>query len=119
VARRVGPNGCATATVTASAASFEAAARIAVEKLRAAEEKCPAAAEPLVDAEPIAHPRPASEAGASIAQRRRLRAYEQPWLWAGVIAGAAVVVGLAVGLAPRPSSVRVDVAGPSFSLTSR
>jgi hypothetical protein len=54
-----------------------------------------------------------------VAQRRKLRAYEQPWLWAGVVAGAAVVVGLAVGLAPRPSSLRVDVNGPSFSLTSR
>jgi hypothetical protein len=33
VARRLGANGCATATVTTSAASFDAAARLAVERL--------------------------------------------------------------------------------------
>jgi hypothetical protein len=115
VARRISARGCATATVTVSGVSFEAAARTAVERLRGAEQKCPAVEEPLADAEPIVHPRPAEASLSAGARRRPLRAYESPWLWSGVVAGAALIVGLAAGLAPHSSSVEARVDGSQFS----
>jgi hypothetical protein len=115
VVRRISAAGCTSATVTVSAATFDAAARTAVERLRGSEEKCPAAEEPLADAEPIAHPRPVEASLSTGAKRRPLRVYESPWLWSGVVAGAALVVGLAVGLTPRSTSVEAHVDGSAFS----
>jgi hypothetical protein len=115
VVRRLRGNGCATGLYTASAPTFDAAARRATQELRSAPETCPGEPVSLIEAELIARPRPAEAAAAASARRRPLKTWEQPWLWAGVIAGAAVVVGLAVGLAPHASAVRVDVDGTQFS----
>jgi hypothetical protein len=62
----------------------------------------------------VTHPRP-PPLEPVVLRPRPLRFYERPWLWAGIVSGGALIVGLAVGLAPHNTNYQVSVDGTRFS----
>jgi hypothetical protein len=121
VGRQHGP-GCATAiqVEVVDGAGLVTAARSLVDRL--AREPCAEVVDggeapaPLLGAREIAAPRPASRpSGAAAVGVRRLRLWERPWLWAGLVAAAAVaVVATAATVSSDPTySARID--GRAFS----
>ena len=118
VARRWRPGGCASELVSLHASSIELAAKQAVDRLRALPERDCARPEAtaVLQAQPIAHPRAPAPLGPSVAEHhRRLRWYQQPWLYAGLLAVTAGTVGLAVGLQPSRTDVHATLNGTAFS----
>jgi hypothetical protein len=71
----------------------------------------------LLDAQPIAHPRPPPVAGTGAPKAPKLKFYERPWLWAGVLVVTSLAVGLAAGLAPHDTTYQATVDGAKFGGT--
>ena len=124
VGQRFRGTGCATAAHTSrEAPDLDRAADSLVKWLDAAPEGCapdaldrPDADGRLVlEAAPIAHPRPEPLASPPVPKAPRLKFYERPWLWAGALVVTSLVVGLSAGLAPHDTTYQANLEGPRFT----
>ena len=120
VGQRFDEQGCASrAEVVTAQAGLDRAASELVARLATRPVSCgpnaPASDGRLVmEAQPIAHPR-AERRLPPVPRRRRVRFYERPWLWAGLLAASSLAVGLAAGLAQPSPSYRATADGNAFS----
>ena len=107
--------GCGTAMVTATRAD-ELLRRLDGEACR------PEASLAVLEADAIAHPRaaPAGRVGAGGERWHggRLRLWQRPWLWIGVVGAVGVGVVLAVSLWPRDATFSATADFHQFSLTA-
>jgi tetratricopeptide (TPR) repeat protein len=104
--------GCTSGLAESRAAIDQAAARL-VEKLRAA----PCAEKPLdpLAAQAIAHPRPPPAPVEFRPEPKKLRVWQRPWLWAGLLAGTSLIVGLSAGLAPHGTTTSATLDASRFA----
>lgn len=104
--------GCTSGLAESRAAIDQAAARL-VDKLRAA----PCAEKPAdpLAAQAIAHPRPPPAPVEFRPAPKKLRVWERPWLWAGLLAGTSLIVGLSAGLAPHGTTTSATLDASRFA----
>jgi hypothetical protein len=104
--------GCTSALAESRAAIPEAASRL-VDKLH----KAPCADKPTdpLAAPTIAHPRPPPAPVEFRPQPKKVPIWQRPWLWAGLVAGSSLIIGLSAGLAPHGTNYSATLDASRFT----
>jgi PEGA domain len=120
VGERLDARGCSTGVVTIAIGKrgLDAAAAELASELARAPAECPPATSAdglsIVEAGPVAHPRPIPPPPAPPPPRKP-RFYERPWLWVGLLVVTSAAVGATAALVTRSTTSNVTWNPASFN----